>query len=199
MANSVRSPLRLALAVAACALGIAAHGATATPSAPKLVQKPQPALSAARLESTVHDLINRERRAQRLKPLGSDARLAAVARGHSADMAKRNYFSHASPEGDNFDGRYRKAGYKCFVPVGDVIHGGAENIAREDSFASITTLNGKQYYDWLPEVEIARRAVAGWMKSPGHRANILTPHWSREGIGIVVTRDHKIYLTQDFC
>lgn len=187
-----------AIALAACLVPLAAQGARRD-AEPKLVQKPQPRFSPERIEKTIHGLINRERAAKGLKPLAWDVKLAAIARGHSADMAKRGYFSHASPEGANFDARYRKARYGCVVPVGDVIHGGAENIARDDLYAKITTVGDRKYYDWQSEDALARRAVDGWMKSPGHRANILTPHWMHEGLGVVVTRDLKVYVTQDFC
>jgi len=168
-------------------------------AAPRLVQKPQPKVSAERLEKAIHALINEERAAQGLKPLAWDGKLAAIARGHSTDMAGRKYFSHASPEGANFDARYEKARYECFVPVGDLIHGGAENIARDDLYAKITTLADKKFYDWHSEEALARRAVEGWMKSPGHRRNILTPFWGRQGIGVIITPEFQVYLTEDFC
>src|SRR4051812_5014003 len=88
-------------AVLALAALASAHAAPRREPEPKLVQKPQPRISAGRLEKAIHGLINREREAKGLKPLAWDAKLAAVARGHSADMAKRNYFAHASPEGAN--------------------------------------------------------------------------------------------------
>ncbi len=37
------------------------------------------------------------------------------------------------------------------------------------------------------------------MKSPGHRENILTPHWKREGIGVEIAPDDNVYITQNFC
>jgi uncharacterized protein YkwD len=37
------------------------------------------------------------------------------------------------------------------------------------------------------------------MKSPGHRANILTARLTHEGIGLAVAPDMKIYVTQNFC
>ena len=193
------SALRILLAGLILLAALPAHAAPRREAEPRLVQKPQPRISPERLEKSIHGLINREREAKGLQPLAWDAKLAAIARGHSADMAKRNYFAHASPEGANFDARYAKARYKCFIPVGDVIHGGAENIARDDLYAKLTTLGDRKYYDWHSEDELARRAVTGWMKSPGHRANILTPHWAHEGLGVIVTRDLKVYVTQDFC
>ncbi len=37
------------------------------------------------------------------------------------------------------------------------------------------------------------------MNSPGHRENILTEIYDREGIGVEITDDHKVYVTQNFC
>jgi uncharacterized protein YkwD len=187
---------------ALCALALAATGGdlqARSEAPPRLVQKPQPRISPERLEKSIHRLINRERAAKGLQPLAWDAQLAAIARGHSADMGKRNYFAHASPDGANFDARYRKARYRCVIAVGDVIHGGAENIARDDLWAKITTFGDRKVYDWHSEEALARRTVSGWMKSPGHRANILASHWRHEGLGVAVTRDLKVYVTEDFC
>lgn len=192
--------LACALAGAVCMLAAAPRAAHAQPGpAQNLVQKPQPAISAVRLERSIHDLVNRERRAQGLKPLAWDGSLAAVARGHSKDMAKRNYFSHESPEGDGFERRYRKGRYRCALRTGNVIHLGVENLARGNLYASVTTLNGVKYYDWNSEQRIAYATVAGWMASPGHRANILTAYWRHEGIGLIIGRGQEVYITQNFC
>ena len=37
------------------------------------------------------------------------------------------------------------------------------------------------------------------MNSPGHRENILTGVFDREGIGVEITQDYKVYVTQNFC
>jgi len=147
----------------------------------------------------IHGLINRERLAENFAPLAWDASLAAVAHGHSADMARRSYFSHDSPEGEDFEARYRKGQYKCALRTGNVIHLGAENLARGSLYASVTTRNGVEYFDWNSEEKIASTTVRGWMASPGHRANILTAYWRHEGIGIVIAPDRKVYVTQNFC
>ena len=45
----------------------------------------------------------------------------------------------------------------------------------------------------------AKTAVDGWMNSPGHRANILSPDFDRSGIGVAVTsRGTTAYATQVF-
>jgi len=41
--------------------------------------------------------------------------------------------------------------------------------------------------------------VRGWMDSPGHRKNILTPHWRNEGVGVFLSPDEKVFITQNFC
>jgi uncharacterized protein YkwD len=37
------------------------------------------------------------------------------------------------------------------------------------------------------------------MGSSGHRRNILTRHFRREGIGVAIGKDGKVLITQNFC
>jgi len=37
------------------------------------------------------------------------------------------------------------------------------------------------------------------MQSTGHRENILTPHWRRQGIGVGIDPDNRVLVTQNFC
>jgi uncharacterized protein YkwD len=159
----------------------------------------QPRVTAASLEKKVHALINKERQKHGLKPLAWDDALAQIARKHSRDMARRNYFSHDSPEGQGFFERYEKEGYTCGVQAGRTIHQGAENIFQNNLYDSVIMVSGQEYYDWNSEDRIAETTVAGWMMSPGHRKNILTPHWGKEGIGISISSHGKVYITQNFC
>lgn len=168
------------------------------PDAP-LIHRPKPVLRAHDLEKRIHALINRERGKHGLSPLSGDDALAGIARGHSKDMASRRYFSHDSPEGHDFSHRYRRGDYTCSLRIGNTVHMGAENIFLNVRFNSVTTVNGDAYYDWNSEELIAETTVRGWMDSPGHRKNILTPHWRREGIGVFLSPDEKIYITQNFC
>jgi len=43
----------------------------------------------------------------------------------------------------------------------------------------------------------AKTAVEGWLKSPGHRANILSPYFDRSGIGVALNGT-TAYATQVF-
>ncbi len=129
-----------------------------------------------------------------------DDALKRIAKKHSADMAKRNYFSHTSPEGRDFSYRYIKGGYACAITIENRIYKGAENIFQNNLYNSVTTVNGVvNYYDWNTLEDIAETTVEGWMNSPGHRKNILTPVWLREGIGVFIAPDDKVYITQNFC
>ncbi|WP_266074776.1 CAP domain-containing protein [Haladaptatus caseinilyticus] len=150
------------------------------------------------VERLVHQFVNEERTERGLDPISFDTELRDIARSHSADMAARSYFSHTSPEGDNFVDRYEQAGYTCRAPTGDGSSlPGGENIAQTWYDRSINTDDGTVRY--TTERELARGLVNQWMNSQGHRENILTDAWQNEGIGIYVTDDGKVYATQNFC
>ena len=54
-------------------------------------------------------------------------------------------------------------------------------------------------YEWNNEAKIASSTVDGWMTSPGHRANILNKIHNVTGIGIAVSSDLRVYISQEFC
>ena len=93
----------------------------------------------------VVDRTNAERARHGLRALTVDQRLAAAAQAHSADMVRRGFFAHESPDGRQVWDRAVAAGY-AYRKV-------AENIAAGQ--------------------RTAEEVVRGWMDSPGHRANIL--------------------------
>ncbi len=188
------------IGIVLCALVLSSCAPSPSPVHPESLKKrPQPKIAAAVLEKQIHTLINRERHKHGLSQLEWDDALANIGRKHSKDMVLRNYFDHTSPEGRDFSYRYRREGYQCSVRVGNTSYLGAENIALNNQYASVTTVNGVAFYDWNSQDTIAESTVLGWMNSPGHRKNILMPHWKREGIGVVLGPDGKIEITQNFC
>jgi uncharacterized protein YkwD len=187
-------PLLLLFLLAACQT---THPTVSSGQLPS--KQPKPAISASDLEKRIYALINRERAAHGLSALAWDMALSRIARGHSKDMADRGYFSHDSPDGLDFLFRYRQQGYTCALRMGNTIHTGAENIALNSLSRSITTINGVAYHDWNTAEQIALTTVLGWMNSPGHRKNILTPYWRNQGIGVFLSPDDKIFITQNFC
>jgi uncharacterized protein YkwD/uncharacterized membrane protein required for colicin V production len=121
------------------------------------------------LEIRMLELVNNERVKAGLSPLAPDPELTEVARRHSADMFKRGYFAHVTPENRSPFDRISEANIR-FLTAG-------ENLAL------------------APTVQIAH---AGLMKSPGHRANILRPSFGRVGIGIMDGGIHGLMVTQNF-
>ncbi len=148
----------------------------------------------------IHGRINQVRREHGMDALQWDPELAEIALSHSADMAARNYFGHVSPEGEDFSDRYRERGYYKTTKIGNKEYVGGENLFLGNVVRSFT------YNEDTGEIvsftlcgleEMAQIAVDGWMESPGHRENILTP-FTREGIGIWTDGDGEVYVTQNF-
>jgi uncharacterized protein YkwD len=142
---------------------------------------PPAAAQAAEVQSRVLALVNEARaRPQRCgsqafaaaPPLRLNPTLAGVATAHAADMARYSYFSHTGRDGSNVDGRATRAGYP-WRAIG-------ENIAA-----------GQMTADTV---------VQGWINSPGHCANIMSPAFSEMGAAFVVNNQSSqgIYWAQVF-
>ena len=97
----------------------------------------------------------------------TDSKLMNSARQKSTEMASKEYFSHTSPTyGSPFD---------QMKSNGISYRSAAENIAMGQ--------------------RSAEEVVKGWMESPGHRQNILTPGFTHIGIGYDKNGN---YWTQQF-
>lgn len=143
------------------------------------------------LERAIHERINVVREDHNLSRLTFDTELRNVSRYHSRDMARNDYFAHTAPDGETLEDRYELYGYDCRIDTGSGYATGGENLF-------------VLHYERVSfsESQIAEQAVAGWMRSPGHRRNILRPYWEHEAIGVdVVERDGtvEVYVTQHFC
>jgi uncharacterized protein YkwD len=106
-------------------------------------------------------------------PLQWNAALGEAALAHSRDMATRRYFNHRAKDGSSAAERATRAGYS-WRRVG-------ENIAF-----------GQRSPD---------DAVAGWLDSPGHCANIMNRDFTEMGAAYGVTAQRQvgvIYWTQVF-
>ncbi|ARV63169.1 hypothetical protein BZZ01_22505 [Nostocales cyanobacterium HT-58-2] len=135
---------------------------------PVLTQTP----ATAKIEAAIRQGINQQRVKYGLKPLQNNEKLAQVARRYSQQMAKKNFFSHTGADGSTLVRRVSSEGISYWV-VG-------ENL--------FTSTNISQP---VPA------AVEGWMKSPGHRENILRPVFRETGVGVWRT-GNTYYITQLF-
>ena len=156
-------------------------------------------IDIAHLEKKIHDLINKERAKRGLSVLSWDKSLHKVARNYSQDMVERNFFSHNDPDGSSFYDRYKAERIECRIRVGDTTCIGAENIAQTYLYSSSFYKDGKTLHTWSTEEKIAESVVKLWMSSKGHKANILTPYFKRQGIGVVFSDDGRAYITENFC
>lgn len=121
------------------------------------------------LEKAMFRLVNKDRKEHQKKPLEHHEGLAKIARAHSADMVKNMFFSHKSKTTGKVGQRLWAARIK--------VRTCGENIAMNRSMDS---------------------AQARLMKSPGHRANILSELYTHCGIGIVRASHGVLYVTQVF-
>ncbi len=169
------------------------------PAGVKPAEMQRPGMVIPRLEKKIHDLINAERKKKGLSALQWNESLNRIARKYSQEMSERNFFSHNDPEGKCFMDRYKEDGFTCRLRVGSTTCLGAENIAQNNLYKSILYLNGIPSYDWNAEDEIAASIVKRWMNSKGHRESILTPYFKRQGIGVAISNDGKVYVTENFC
>jgi uncharacterized protein YkwD len=151
------------------------------------------------LEKKIHNMINRERQKKGLPALSWDDSLHRIARQYSQDMVQRNFFSHHDPEGRTFCDRYKAAGFECKIKAGDTICLGAENIAQDNLISASSYKDGTTFLSSNTEDKIAESVVKRWMNSKGHRGNILTPYFKRQGIGVALSEDGKVYITENFC
>ena len=158
-----------------------------------------PDMDITQLENKIHVLVNKERAKRGLSALSKDKRLNKVARKYSQDMVNRNFFSHNDPDGRSFYDRYKAEGYECSIRNRNTSCMGAENIAQSNLFSSYIYKDGKTFFNWSTEDKIAESVVKQWMGSKGHKANILTPYFKRQGIGVAFSDDGKVYITENFC
>jgi hypothetical protein len=109
--------------------------------------------------------VNEARKKAGLVPLRSNPRLDQAAQRHAEDMLARGYFAHESPEGQTVRERARAAGYD-WRNIGENL---AENQRSVDE------------------------VLDTWMRSPGHRHNILNPDFRELGVGLALGRSGRGY------
>ena len=129
-----------------------------------------PAVTTTSQEDEVIRLVNVERSKQGLQLLTKNWELCRVARYKSPDMANKGYFSHTSPT--------YGSPFKMMETFGIRFSSAGENIA---------------YGQRTPQ-----EVMNGWMKSPGHRSNIMSPSYTQIGVGMAKNSKGVLYWTQMF-
>jgi uncharacterized protein YkwD len=143
-----------------------------------LVQSAAPAAAAAEAPSDtsaaiprVVELTNIERGKSGLAPLAFNPQLSQAAQRYSEVLSRDACFAHTCGPVPDMANRIDQAGYGGWTAIGENIAAGYQT----------------------PEA-----VVAGWMQSPGHRANILSPNYREIGVGLAGGGKFGAYWTQEF-
>jgi uncharacterized protein YkwD len=144
----------VSLAVLIAGLGHGTIGATSAYSKPK---RERAVVAGSHAAFQIISLTNRERAKHGVPPLKFDRACALAIAGHVNDMARARYLSHQGRDGRGASERYRN-----YKPAG---RGAGENIAYNTSGT-------------------AQSFMRQWLRSPGHRGNILSAVY--KGIGVSV-------------
>jgi uncharacterized protein YkwD len=141
---------------------------TAAPSSTSAPASSQPSTVADRITQDLLGRLNAEREARGLAPLTWDADLAHMAGDWSAHMAASGDFSH------------RDLGSASSLPGISKFSALGENIAWVEGYSNE-----------------AYQLHIGWMRSDGHRANMLQPGFDSVGIGVACS-DGRAWATTNF-
>ena len=127
-------------------------------------------------------MVNKEREERGLQTLSLNPLLCQIARAHSEDMCRRNYFDHIAPAPGPASPMDRYLAALGQRPNRAMV---GENIY----YRSATDTVGAY----------AAQAHDAFMHSPGHRANILTPQYDQAGIGIYRNpATGEFWVTEEF-
>lgn len=140
--------------------------------------------AANELENQLLGELNAIRRAHGLVPLRRSLPLTSAADSHSRSMATFGFFGHSSRDGSAFWKRVAR----FYGRRGSGMWSVGENLL------------------WSTTGIDATEALRLWMESPGHRKNILTPHWREVGLSAVTASaapgvfggHNVVVITSDF-
>lgn len=149
-----------------------------TTGVPAMNTSEYPGIDGEILEERIFDAVNERRIEGGVEPFVHSERVRLIARLHSADMAEREFFNHTNPDGIAPPGRHER--YEgCDRPN--------ENIAvlrRPDT-------NDTE--------AIAKNIVSMWSNSEGHNKSMMISYDKVSGVGVYITEEKNIYVTQNFC
>ncbi len=156
--------------------------------------------NAELLEERIIEQTNIARKQHGLSSLRHSLKLTKAATWHSQDMVKFQFFSHSSPvEGrESMTDRLSLAGIKNTRMAENIITGFMiQYEAGKSVYLPEQTGSGFRYRmqdsDVPPHtyLSLSKSLVSRWMRSPGHRANILNPVLQYIGVGSAVFQDSE--------
>jgi|SRR5271166_1254235 len=147
-----------------------------TPPVPVTVDTPDqgPQLSTDEITSQLFDAVNKQRTANGLPPLSASPELATSAQEHTDRMLAGNFLSTRGADEPSAITRITSHGVKT-------LHLG-ENVVR------IKT---------RPD-HVADETAAIWMGASADRRNIVSPSFTKAGVGVARAADGDYYVSEDF-
>jgi uncharacterized protein YkwD len=150
-------------------LAISGLLAALTAAQPPKSEKSKTTFQISESEAIMLEKANGERSKEKRPALKLNPLLMKAAREHSANMAKQEKLDHVLDE-KGLDDRLKALGY--------IFRAAAENIAMGQQSPAET--------------------IASWMKSPPHKANLLSDQYTELGVGVVSDRRGRRYWTAVF-
>lgn len=133
-------------------------------------------MTVQEFEREVWRLTNQQRAKYSLPLLSYDEGLADLARYHSRNMLQQRFFAHRDHQG--FEVAQRQKRYYPNLIVCSI----GENLGKFTNSAQVFT---------------PQEVVTGWMNSPDHRENLLSPEYTHLGVGLIFSGS-TMYATQNF-
>jgi uncharacterized protein YkwD len=164
----------MAAFAAGCEEGVLPFADQAGQVASEPAVEPQPCTDPPNHDAVVQELldsVNMERAKRLLPPLRMNPTLMQVADFYACRLIDGKFFDHVDPyDGSTVDTRATDFGY-AFVKIGENLAGGHPTV---------------------------KAAMAEWLESPTHRANLLDPTFTEMGIAVKVGGEFGRYWVQEF-
>lgn len=159
------TPLLLALLLSAGPTANAASGKNRKSTACQGAGTVPTSRNTSRVRHATLCLVNRERTKRGRRALKRNRTLERVATRYTKRMVSEDFFDHVAPDGSDLTHRIRRTSY---------LKGSWKRWSIGENIA------------WgMGALGTPKEIVAGWMKSPGHRRNILDRRFREAGFGVV--------------
>ena len=149
-----------------------------TSQIPSVSASEHPEIDGEALEIAVFKRVNEKRTATGVHAFSHSEQVRLISRLHSKDMAERDYFDHVDPDGGGPEERHAR-------------YNGC-NLANEN--LAVLSVNPDDDIKSLTD-----RAVEIWSESEGHNTTQLSDYYYVSGVGVHVTAEGRVYITQNFC
>ena len=165
-------------------LAVFGQGSWAAPAyrvyAEQLIQNPpQAVVIRSDLEALLDSLAQNARLSKKRKSFISSAQFKTLARAQAIDMVLGDYVGHRSLSGHSFHARFQ-----AFADNPDLYSARGENAARERSSGPAGGAKARRLFDQ-------------WLRSGGHRRNLLSRSYDHVSSGVVQKGNH-LYAVQIF-